>query len=374
MPGQGRSQFVGPLDLGDSASSFVVQGLPTEFFILPSAIERPVFVATERIPRRYIEVRNGRISRFVLASDDRPVNLDMSGIRMVLPVTASYFDVQKRIAATTGAQPAKILLMYDDVPMTPREYATVKTFPHGRPMSYQVLNGQATVCSLCLYIPISFLFVSPMFVFQPKTPVWLEVEVTAEKLLLDLPARLVPELRRGRRLTLQCSRGRAGAIEKVCANSYQLRAEPIRVDVVRYQFPTEKWQLLYLLDRKLPMSIELRFPKSRALDQFIGVSRVVSITLTSTFRDIRRVLARLQQTYLSEDMDAFLFATKKVKLQADLGLDANLYDEMKAFITKFSFPRQRVCIGLVAHDALVMMRIQRPLIARSLSGTINMRD
>jgi hypothetical protein len=264
--------------------------------------------------------------------------------------------------------------MHDDVPMTPREYATVKTFPHGRRLSYQVLNGQATVCSLCLYIPISFLFVSPMFVFQPKMLVWLDAEVTAEKLLMDLPARLVPELRRGHKLTLQCSRGRAGAIEKVYANAYQLRAEPIRVDVVRYQFPTEKWQFLSLLNWKLPMSIEVRYPKSRALDEFIGVSRIVSVTQTSTFRDIRRVLARLQQTYLSEDMDAFLFATKKVKLQADLGLDANLYDEMKAFVAKFSFPRQRVCIGLVPHDALVMMRIQRPVIARSLGRTINMRN
>jgi hypothetical protein len=104
------------------------------------------------------------------------------------------------------------------------------------------------------------------------------------------------------------------------------------------------------LDRKLLMSIEVRSPKSRSLEEFISVSRVVSITQTSTFLHIRRVLARLQQTHLSEDMDAFLFATKKVKHQGDLDLDANLYDAMKAFLTKLSFPRGRVCSGLVVHE------------------------
>jgi hypothetical protein len=259
--------------------------------------------------------------------------------------------------------------------MTPRDYPFVSTFPHGGQFSYQLLNGEPTVRSISFYTPVTFVLVSPLFVRDQKLPIWLKHGADVKDLLDRIP-RVISEIRVGGKFSLICSRGTAPAITKVLSNTHRLRQEPLRVDLIRYEIPVTKWNLISVLSCGQSMSIEVRYSATKAADRFYGVSRILSITKMSTVRDIAGKLAQLEKTYSSPEWnpDVFLFVCEKPKIQQKVEIDANLFEALKVFAVKLTVPKQRVCLGLMPTDPLVLGKIQEKTMRRSSSGFFHLKE
>jgi hypothetical protein len=94
-------------------------------------------------------------------------------------------------------------------------------------------------------------------------------------------------------------------------------------------------------------------------------------------------MGNIEKSLFAKDanVDGYLFASEKPKIQSDVDLDANLYTELEKFLNELTGPKQRVCIGLMAKDPLVMFKMKRHLtgsvegdrIGPSLSAVFNAR-
>lgn len=395
LPGQ--SQFIGPLSLDLPAADFVIKGHPTEFFILQSAINKPLFLCTDKAPRSYIDVclrqalpesetlrceyHKSRVPKelpagsYVNLTSQAPLNIAIAGMKLSCPLNWSYSDVQSRLAVHVSAKPEKILLLNDNQPLIPEEYPYVSRFPHTGVFSYQILSGDATGCSISLYVPITFTFIWTGMVKDHVRPIWLEKGSTCGDFAHSLP-RHMSELSFHDKYILQCSKGDKTAISKLYSPNRVLEKGHIRVDLIRYELPKNKWRLRSMLSAEVPMSIEVRFPKDKSAEFFVGTSRVISISKNTVTHDIMRRMSHINPSLDSNEspMDLFLFASSKPKLQYDLGHDENVYSALTQFLTNMTIPNQRVVIGVIAHDCLVKMRLEKGNIKRSLSGLINSRS
>jgi hypothetical protein len=393
MPGS--SQFIGPLLLSECASSYVVRGLPTEFFVLSRELDDgPVFVATDKPPRRYVTVaRQGCLPRIAgwkcsLALRDAPpvlapgticalvpaaaIALDISGRRYVLPLNFTYSEVQARLVAVANADPERILLMNSAHVMLPAEYPFVATFPHGGQISFQILNRPVTVCSISLYHPLSFVFVSPLFVRDHPLPVWVHLNSSVARIAKVLP-KYIPELTMDNRMTLQCSRGTAKAIVKPFLAAYHVRDKCIRIDLIRHEVARDRWRIAELLRAQQPFSVEVRNVGSRECTEFLGVSRLLTVRSKSTAREIAAKMAKLDNIYSSSNLnvDVFLFSNERAALQKDVALRELLFDAFAEFVRKLIIPKERICIGVMVKDAVHIARIA-PRPQRSHSSSMEL--
>jgi hypothetical protein len=381
MPGS--SQFIGPLQLSEAASSYVVRGLPTVFFILSRDLdEGPIFVSTERPPRKYVTVsRRENLPRIAgwkyslclrnlprivppgttcVLMSNAPLTLDISGSRYVLALNLTYSEVQTRVSAVANAAPERILLMNSDNVMTPSEYPYVSTFPHAGHFSFQILNRPATVCSIALYHPLSFVFISPLFVREHPLPVWVPQNSSVHRIAKIIP-KYIPELKMDHRMTLQCSRGTAKAITKPFVPTYHVRDTYIRLDLIRHEVARDRWRTAELLKAQQPFSVEVRHIRSRSCDEFLGVSRLLTIRKHLTVREIAAKMAKLDNTYSSTNLsvDVFLFSNERPALQQDLALGDVLFEAFPVFLEKLTIPNERICIGVMVKDAVDLVQIQK---------------
>ena len=393
----GKSQFIGPLSLDLPAADFVIRGHPTEFFILQSALSKPLFLCTDKAPRSYIDVcmrqtlpeledyrceyQMNRVPKelpagsYVTLTPKAPLNIAIGGVRLSCQLSLSYSDIQSRLAVLVSAKPERILLLHDNQPLIPDEYPYVSRFPHTGIFSYQLLTGDATGCSISLYVPVTFTLVWTGMVKDHLRPIWMHKGATCGDFTQTIPQRLA-EIRLHDKYSLQCSKGNRSAINKLYSNSRELENGHVRVDLIRYELPKNKWRIRSMLNAGVPMSIEVRFPSQRTADSFVGTSRVISISKNTTTQDVMERMSKIDPTLelKQEPIDFFLFASNKPKLQYDLAPDENMYQALDKFLGNMTVPSQRIIIGIIAHDPLVKMRLEQGNIKRSLSGVINSRS
>jgi hypothetical protein len=245
--------------------------------------------------------------------------------------------------------------------MPPTEYPYVFAFPHGGQFAYQVLNPPVTACSLALYTPLSFVFVCDAFVHERKEPVWVKRGVTASR-LAEVLLRFIPGRKLEPPFIVQCSRGTRNAIVKPFLPTSQVRDPAIRLDLLRYEVPRDKWRTRQLLDGGQPFSVEVRYVASRTHEEFLGVSRLVTVTKNSTTRKIAVKMAKVENTFTVASLvvDAFLFTSERWAVKKDVGSDICLFPAFAEFLRELTIPKERICIGLVVHDAVSRVQIEKP--------------
>lgn len=414
----GKSQFIGPLSLDMPASAFVVQGHPTEFFLLPGELDNgPIFVASNKPPRVYIDVclrqNLPQIQGYellfnltkvpkelpdgscVILKPNSPKTLNISGYKMTFKRDSSYSDVQTKLAVALNQSPEKIILLKNKEPLKPLKYPYVSYFPlNDSKLEYQVLSGSATACSVSLYTPVTFIFVSnlsknqrsysfssedPIFVrlknspvIRTKMPIWLKknccckdiIEV-ASKEIFDF------KLNKFNKLKPLCSKGFENFILKPLSEIYMPKKVPIRMDLVRFDVPANKWQFKTMLSASSPMSIEVRMTNNLNSEKFEGIARWIPINKDSTTRELILNVKKLNLVLADVDIEkikAVLFVCQKVSLQEPLLIDDNLYVKLNDLVANFTIPKMRACVALVVDVLALNMGDSEKKFSHSLSG------
>lgn len=384
----GRSQFIGPLPLDCPAAQFVIRGHPTKFFILPKNLDPgPIFVVTNKPPRKCVEVclphnipvYNGfkplfqlkpieydiMPGSFVVLTPSSPLDIRISQFKLDgIKRGTLYSEIQKEIANMAEEMPQKIIFFNDNEPMKIKHYQYANTFPKND-LSYQVLLGSVTACSLSMFTPLTFVLVTTRYVRQLNMPIWYKKGVTCSDLSKSA-AHHFQELKVFKKMTLLCSRGDSTIIRKVLRNSYCPKNEKIRLDLIRYEIPTNRRRLNEMINSKLPMSMEVRLTTDNTLTTYVGTSRLISITKQMTGRDI---INKMKNYQLIQGIitSSFFFVHEKPKIKFEILLDELLYSQLDIMYPMLSMLKQRVCIALVVDN-----RIQeiKPNISRSLSATL----
>jgi hypothetical protein len=278
----------------------------------------------------------------------------------------------------SGVKPQQVLILNDETPLVPSEFPYVSDFPRTGVFDFQILEDHITAWSISMYQPVTFVFVSLIFVKEQKIPIWLPDNLTCGELCLRLP-KIIRELRLDNKMSLLVSRGMKSKIVKPRTETSRLRSEEIRIDVLRYELPKNKWRLRALITSRSPISVEVRYAKSRGVDNFEGVSCVLGITKDSKMRDVANQMTTFRRSFLAKgaNLVAFFFASEKPKIHVSVDLNANIYEELEKFLDELTAPKQRVCIGLMVRDPLIVLRIKkRPpdrMINQSLSVVLNSR-
>ncbi|KAH0794464.1 Clan CA, family C19, ubiquitin hydrolase-like cysteine peptidase [Histomonas meleagridis] len=388
MPGE--SQFVGPIDLSEKASAHVIKGHPSEFFILPSSFDKgPVFVSSNKSPFEYLDVytidnipqeeenmfiwqgRNIKKLTFgvpqgavIQKKSISRVNLCFGTTRISMPYDATFSDVQARIALENGVPPEKILLTYNSSIMKPHKFPIISSFP-STSLSYQILNDNATASSISLFSSLRIIFVSDHYIQEQKNPIFLSKGFTCEDLINEIP-HIFPIINITDKIRFQCSVGSKTSITKVLPSKYRIKTPVVRVDIVRYEIPRDKWRLVSLIENNSPMSIEVRCTSDRNSDQYEGVSRIVSLKKNISARTVVNKVMRLNRLSSEKPVKVFLFASEKTKLRYDFNIDDNVYEALAIFAKKLTLPKQRACFGIMLDDPLLSSTNEKT-IPRSLS-------
>lgn len=416
----GKSQFIGPLSLDMPASAFVVQGHPTEFFLLPGELDNgPIFVSSSKPPRVYIDVclrqnlphiqgyecvfnlmkvpKELPDGSFVILKPNSNKTLNISGYKMSFQRKASYSDVQTKLSVVLNQSPEKIILLRNKEPMKPLRYPYVSCFPsNDQNLEYQILTGKETACSISLYTPINFIFVSSLnknqhiyynnnkesvfvrrknsSIVRTKMPIWLKKKCTCKDIINVASKNIVDfKMYNINKMFAMCSKGFENFIIKPLSDNYMPHKTPLRIDIVRYDLPANKWILKTKLNSDEPMSIEVRMTKNLNSEKFLGTARLVAINKDTTVNEVVTNIKKLNCIISDVDITeikTILFAIQKVSIQQPLDLNDNLYEKLNEFVNQFTFPKMRACIAIVIKDFPIEMTHDEKNLRHSMSGIL----
>jgi hypothetical protein len=289
----------------------------------------------------------------------RPIVVDIDNHRYVLPLNLTYCDIQARVSVVAQVDAERILFTNLGQIMLPSEYPFVSTFPQSREFSYPILNRPVTVCSISRYHALSFVFVSSLFVRESTIPVWVPQNKSAAQIAKILP-KFLPACTIHHRMIIQCSRGTAKAIVKLFLPNDQIRDKYFRMDLVRWEVPRDKWRTIELLRAQQPFSLEVRRVSSRQCEEFVGVSRLLTVQKHFTVRNIAIKMAKLDNTNVKNlNVDVFLFTSERSTFQQDLELNDNLCERLELFVQKLIIPKERICIGIWGRNEGSIVRMNR---------------
>ena len=394
MPG--KSQFLGPVPLSIRAAKFVVKGHATNFFITPKSISQvPIFLATDKPPRMCLgmtecadlkcpeeyepEYQTRKLESVkyiapgsvVLAKSIKNVVLKFGRRRFVFPHDATYNDVQKRLALFFEKPPNRILILNGIEPMLPIDYPYIRSFPANN-LSFQFLEGDVTVCSIQLFVQLTLTYVSPVVVQRYKEPYWLEKGKTCKD-LIDLAPKLFPQARQNEnKFRIEVSVGKQSWIDRFLSPKQVPPSQKIRFDLVRYEVATTRGRLKTMLNKGIPMSIEVRFTRNKEQLSFEGTSRMITVTKTTLYRELCEKMMRASLASLDTPTCAIMLVSEKPKIRMELADDDNLFDIMKRMTRKMTKQQQRLVVALVAENPLLMK--DPAVIPRSLSAILSNKD
>ena len=409
MPG--KAEFIGPLSLDLYASTFVIKGHATTFFILPHELDNyPVFLTTAKPPRGYIGVSTpsnilslvpkGFSPKYqmrpiqpgkptfntppviqllqpgscILAQPETKVVLHIANKRYIFPSSATYSDVQKRISMEKNDSPSSIIFLNQSTPLKPKNYPFVSQFPSTY-LNYQILKPGVTACSISLFSPFHFIvnkYGTKLGV--TKTPEWVKKGTNVNQ-IIDLVPTIFPN--NSAKFIYKYVVVSRGSLER-CKETLKLSDTPqnesLRVDFVFNEAPTTRDNFRSMIKRQSPMSIEVRYAMNEYLESFENASQFCTITSTTTGKQLLETMhhASSSQDQLHSpdytNLQIIVFINEKIKIRQTLeSLDSLIYPVIIDVVGKMTKPNQRICIAILAPHQLK----QSIPIPRSLSGVLN---
>ena len=387
----GNSMFVGPINLDECASEFIIKGHPTVFFILPSELndDGPLFVMSEDLPRKIIAVctnrnliskvpegmilkYNGRVVKtpgsfvpgtFFHTQRNTSITVNVNSIPYKMMPSSTYADLQQRVALDMNAAPISVIFFSQTIPMKPLRYPFISTFPAN--VTAIILPTGITARSISLYIGLSAVLMYPSYVRQLTEPLWIPKGCDVSD-VIDIVLKNHSDLRINDKLKVQYSKGTSLAIEKVLHSTDNPKKGNARFDVVRYEVPSTRSRFKELLATEQPFTIEVRMMKNGA---FFGSSRLLSVTKTTTLRDIGRKMLRISDS-TADTFSGYIYIAEKTKITENISIDGIVFDAMNVIAQKFTTLKQRIVLAIVVDDSFDGSRIR---LSRSLSGIINPR-
>lgn len=397
----GRAEFVGPLTLNVPASQFVIKGHSTTFYMLPHEFDDgPVFLATSKLPKKYIGVTTAKealsivpqnlIPRYQLrtlsetsplyqpemmltpgstfvAEPHNTIIIKISNRRYIFPSSATYSDVQKRVSMETGIAPSRIFFLNGSSPLKPRSYPFASQFPTTM-LSYQVLQEDVTACSISLFTPLKIVYISHQMTRELKEPRWVRKGTTVSQ-IIDLAPTMFPGARWGEKMKVIVSKGVKEKCKEILSPYDTPLNDSFRIDVIRHEAPYTRSALKALTKSEQPISIEVRYATNTFLESFQGISHFFTIMKSTTVRELLKKVSHVDNSIQEQTPQVIAFISEKIKIHESLGIDTEIYPVIKLLVTKMTKPNQRVCLVIVTEDPL----INKPtnLIPRSLSGLLN---
>ena len=389
----GNSMFIGPISMNDVASKYVIKGHPTIFYILPKSFTRdncPIFILTETLPRKVIAVctqneiakntpihhiltYNGRsINKMngykfkpgtcLITQINTPITITVNETPLNMAPNQTYADLQQRIALMMNTSPAQIIFFNQSIPMKPDRYPYVIMFPLH--VSAFKLPINITARSISLFTALKAVLMYPSSVRELKNPIWVPKNGTYDDVVKTV-LRMYPDFRVNDRLKVLYTKGTSFCIEKVLHVADSPKKGNARFDVVRYEVPSLRSRFRDMLSQGTPMTIEVRLVKNQT---FYSYSRLLSVTKTTTLREIGRKMLRISNIPINT-YTGYLFLAEKAKITEPLEIDEILFTAMTRMIPKFTAAKQRISLAISTNDAI--SSVQRVPLCRSLSGIIN---
>jgi len=393
----GKSMFVGPLSIYSVASSFIIKGLTTVFFVLSDYYEQgPLFLVSQKPPRKYIAIANnsdlfsvkpegyilqhkGRVlekpsdlsdlsvppGSTIILKDNKNIFLRFGSHCVVASPLTTYKEIQTKIAVSVEQPASKILLCIQHNPLKPHLHPIVSLFPDCANLNYQILEEDITVNSLKLHRSISVFLIYNSIVQKTHRPFWIPKNWTCKELVLYLP-KIFPDIKFHERMLIQFSKGTPGAVSKLLMSAdYPLRSG-MRCDIVRKEIPFSRAITRDLIKKKVPFSIELRLLTNIGSSEYSGTSRFVTVNPTTTARDICKKVSRFFTIGNDSQSTIIIFLSDKPSVYIQLNPDEPVYPQLKIFSEKMTSGKQRLCFGLI-NEELILSLDQNP---HSLSGII----
>ena len=276
------------------------------------------------------------------------IQLSINSFKLSFPRTATYSEVQAKLSLILSEKPEKILLMHNSTIFKPWKYPYISTVPQ-LTLSYQILGTKATAISISLYSSINLMIISDHFLRKRAQSIFIKKGFTCKDCVETIPYEFF-DIILPVKMKYQCSIGTESSIKKFLSLNYHPKNNFIRIDLIRYEIPFDKWRLLEMLKEGCPMCIEVRCSTNHFLQQFESISRLIPINKNSITSDIIEKYLRLNHFNIQKSIKALLFANEKIKLQYELDINSNIYESLNIFIKKLTLPKQRICVCLISDD------------------------
>lgn len=397
MPGQ--ADLIGPLSLDSPASTFVIKGLTTVFFIVQADLNSgPIFVMPKKSPKKctalttcerlFKDISEGQIVRYkslmiksdyfmtngfippgstVTTESQSRVFLSINDRRYIFSPNSSYADIQKRVSLLTSINPSNILFLNNSSPLNPQQYKYASQFPSA-PITYQVLRNDVTACSISLFTPLSMICISSKFTNELLSPYWARKGTTVSE-LLTVAQTLFPGCRWGDKLHLVISQGTFDCAREILSARDTPKHCSLRVDVIRHKALKSVKKYKTYIKRGQTFSLEVRCAVDDTLEIFTGVSRFITITKTTTGRDLIKKMSNVELYPGEVAPDMIAFFNDKPKIRQDLDIDTGIFPVMNKLIANRKGMTTRIVIAIVSKSPL----LNKPdnMLTRSLSGILN---
>ena len=390
----GNSMFIGPISMDEIASKYVIKGHPTIFFVLPKSFNKencPLFILSETLPRKVLAVStqieifnkstihnvliyNGRSidklkgyqfqpGTFLITQTNTPITITINEIPLNVSPYQTYSELQQRIALMKNTSPTQIIFFNQQIPMKPDRYPYAIMFPHK--VSAFVLPQNITARSISLFTALKTVLMYPSYAEELENPIWVPKNGSYDDVIKTV-LRMNTKFRVNEKLKVLYSKGTAFCIKKVLHVSDSPKKGNARFDIVRYEVPSIRSRFKDMLEHETPMTIEVRLVKNQT---FYEHSRLLSVTKTTTLRDIGRTMLRISKIPI-DTYTGYLFLAEKTKITEQVELDETIFSAMNRLIPRFTAAKQRICLAISTNDAI--SSVPRIPLSRSQSGSINL--